>query len=814
MKKLICFITAFCLLSINTYAKDAPNTDLSESISGLFTNVKYNSIITNLNELEEKIKEDKLSKEETTKKIQDLQYAQITLLDYKKDLETDLKTVEKRIEILGPVPEGSAKETPVIEKTRKDFNKEQVDIKGKIATLDILLAKIDEIDTLISNIKNKALFANLFEKKEPLIYPAEFFHSGKLFINFFIDVLKSPLDWYESITKAKQEQIKEGLFPVLLIAFLSLWLGVSLRLFIMRHFGYKKDIENPRYGNKVIAAVFVAIAYGVIPAAIVGGFLFWNVTHRIVTSGFFGLIINSLMFYGLFVILAKAFARVVFAPYNERWRLVNVSTEKAKKITSALYFTVIMLGVMAFLEHIIIEAEYPADLKSFIGAMSSGIKAFCIILITKRLFLEDVPELSEDDEDYEQEAEQVSMAFKVTIALTVFAFAAFMLSIFGYPTLATFILDKFIITCLVIAGFLILRKAIKEILHRVLLLTFWSKTFKLRRKMIQKLDFWVFLVLEPIIIFLALFLILTIWGVSTKVLITLINKMLFGFMVGGVKISLISIVLGVLIFFLIVALFKVMKKRLMSNVLSRMDIDDGIKHSLESGFGFVGFILALLLSIVVMGGSLTNIALIAGALSFGIGLGLQNIVNNFVSGIVLLFERPVKIGDWVFVNGQEGIVKQVSIRATELETWEKSNIIIPNADILSNSLINLTHTDKIGRIDIKVGVAYGSNTQLVKDILLSVAENHKKIVKKPATFVVFTDFADSSLNFELKTYTSDVMNRLMIASEIRFEIDRLFRENGVEIPFPQRTLHLASLPPQLTTKAPKTPRVAKAKGKK
>ncbi len=792
MKKLLGIIlTLGILVSMPAFAQGTKAVDLPAHFSGSLSSIDYNKVTKSLNLIEDQAKKNSLSEEHIRQYVQDLRQSRVIIQDYKEELGISLKTAEKRIELLGSAPEGDAKEDPILAKTRQEFQKEQLDTKGKIATLDIMLAKIEEVDNLISNIKSQELFEGLLDRKEPLIYPAEFFHSGKLFVSFVIDVIKSPLDWYDNLDQPKKIKFKEGLFPVLLIIFLSLWIGVYLRLFIMRHFGYKRDIENPRYGNKVVAAIFVAIAYGVIPATIVGGFLFWNVTHRVITSGFFGLILNSLLFYGLFVILAKAFARVVFAPYNEKWRLINVSTEKAKKITSALYFTIVMVGVMAFLESIVIKAEYPADLISFIGAMSGGVKAFCIILITKRFFLEDVPVLPDDEDELGQE-EHVSMAFKVTIALTVFAFAAFMLSIFGYPSLATFILDKFIISCLIIGGFIILRTAIKEVLHRILLLTFWSKTFRLRRKMIQKLDFWLFLIVEPIIVFLALFVILTVWGVSTKMLLTLIHKLLFGFMIGGVKISLLSVVLGFASFFITVALFKMLRKKLMSNILSRMDIDDGIKHSLESGFGFVGFILALLLAIVVMGGSLTNIALIAGALSFGIGLGLQNIVNNFVSGIVLLFERPVKIGDWVFVNGQEGIVKQVSIRATELETWEKSNIIIPNADILSNSLVNLTHTDKIGRINIKVGVAYGSDTQRVKDILLQVADEHKKIVKKPATFVVFTDFADSSLNFELKTYTSDVMHRLTVASDLRFEIDRMFRENGIEIPFPQRTLHLAT----------------------
>lgn len=143
-------------------------------------------------------------------------------------------------------------------------------------------------------------------------------------------------------------------------------------------------------------------------------------------------------------------------------------------------------------------------------------------------------------------------------------------------------------------------------------------------------------------------------------------------------------------------------------------MDDGVRNSIMSLTGFVGFIFSGILAIAVMGGSLSSIAIIAGALSFGAGLGLQSIVSNLVAGLTILFERPIKVGDWVIIDGQEGIVKQINMRSTELETWSKSNIIIPNASILSKSVINMTYTDRLGRIEIKVGVDYNSDIELVK----------------------------------------------------------------------------------------------------
>ena len=218
-------------------------------------------------------------------------------------------------------------------------------------------------------------------------------------------------------------------------------------------------------------------------------------------------------------------------------------------------------------------------------------------------------------------------------------------------------------------------------------------------------------------------------------------------------------------------------------------MDEGIKHSLSSGIGFVGFIISILLAITVMGADLTNLAVIAGALSVGIGFGLQNIINNFVSGIIILFERPFKVGDWVILDNQEGTIKQINIRSTELETFNRTSVIIPNATLLSSSIMNLTHGNNWTRQAMKVGVAYGSDVKKVTEILLECAKNNKKVLKNPAPYVLFQDFGPSSLDFELRCYSSNIWNGWDIPSDLRYEINKRFVEEKIEIPFQQIVIH-------------------------
>jgi small-conductance mechanosensitive channel len=189
---------------------------------------------------------------------------------------------------------------------------------------------------------------------------------------------------------------------------------------------------------------------------------------------------------------------------------------------------------------------------------------------------------------------------------------------------------------------------------------------------------------------------------------------------------------------------------------------------------------------------LNSFALLAGALGVGIGFGLQNIVNNFISGLILIFERPIQIGDAVQVEELSGRVTHIGIRSSTIKTWDGAEVIVPNGNLISNKLINWTLSDQRRRIEIKVGVAYGTDVSLVMETLLECAKQNEKIIEYPAPSVLFEDFGDSSLNFELRCWTSDFASWIEIRSDLRVAIDNAFKEKNIEIPFPQRDLHLKS----------------------
>ena len=769
------------------------------AVNEISENLKYSEISAQLNKIDSQLKKENITSEALSEDVEYLRDLRMQLENSKKEIDGDIKFVEKKVEALGEAP-SDGNEIKIIAQKRKEFQQDLAEERARLSEAELLLTRIDEINLKIFNLRNQELWGNLLVSSEALIYPSIFASSGKMFLGLIADIVESPVPWYEKLSTDNKAKLKSNLLPVLLVVIFISFIGWWLRRFILRSVGYRPEIEHPRFGRKIFAAVMVWIAYGVIPTSIIGFLLVWIIHGKILATGFLGLVLSSLLYYSLYVIMYNAICRVIFTPYNERWRLINIPTDRAKRVVSALYISVTLVGVMAFLRHIVSVHNYPIELLTFLIAISAVIKAFCMVWILHRLLWENHPvpsdaELSEmeNDDEAEDETEDAdTFVVKVTLASMLAALGILGLSVFGYPYLALFITDRIVLSVVLVCVFMGLRKVIHEVLHRVLFLKFWFKTFRMRRRVIRKLDFWSSFLIDPALALSCFFIFLALWGVPSDILKGIIYKLLTGFTVGDIRISLLSIILGIVVFLVLIAIVKSLRQKIENGLLARMEIEEGTRHSLAAGFSSIGYVASALIAIVIMGGNLTSLALVAGALSVGIGLGLQNVVNNFVSGIILLFERPIKVGDWVIINGEEGRVKQINIRSTEIETFRRSSLIIPNADLLSNTVTNLTHGNNWSRQSVSVGVAYGTDTEKVRDILLECAANHKRVLRKPEPYVLFKDFGASSLDFELRCYTSDIWSGWTIPSDLRYEINKRFAEEGIEIPFNQLVVHSGS----------------------
>jgi potassium efflux system protein len=271
------------------------------------------------------------------------------------------------------------------------------------------------------------------------------------------------------------------------------------------------------------------------------------------------------------------------------------------------------------------------------------------------------------------------------------------------------------------------------------------------------------------------------------------RQALFGFEVAGVRISITAILMALLLFTLAYAAARLFQQWLDTHVLEGAGIEPGLRDSVRTGVGYLGIALAALLAVSYLGLDFSSLAIVAGALSVGIGFGLQSVVNNFVSGLILLAERPVKAGDWIVIGGHEGIVRKISVRSTEIETFDRANVIVPNSMLISETVKNWTLHNSTGRMPIPIGVHYDSDPEQVRDILMAAAREHPQVLSNPPPFVYFENFGQSSLDFILFVYLANVNRSFAVRTDLRIAILKAFRQHNIEIPYQQADVHIRHL---------------------
>jgi small-conductance mechanosensitive channel len=371
-------------------------------------------------------------------------------------------------------------------------------------------------------------------------------------------------------------------------------------------------------------------------------------------------------------------------------------------------------------------------------------------------------------------------------------FGGFMISnMAGYGFLAEHWFTAWIKTVALLLWGLIIRKAIWEWEqdHRALAVAGAGKqppgsAYHLRWSLIQ-------------IVWLLWLIVLVAGGVSTwdksGFLLPVIKRFIgHTFTIGSLELSINGVISAAIILFVTHVSVRVGRTIIREKVLDRKVMERGLKHSIMTITGYLGWAVGLVLALGTLGVNSTSLAVVFGALSIGIGFGLQTIFNNFISGLILLFERPIQVGDFVEVNGLWAEVKKINVRATVVQTFDNASVIIPNSELVSQQVTNWSFKDQRMRRNLEVGVAYGSDIEKVTSTLLEIAQEHRFVLKYPKPEVLFIDHADSALIFRLRVWLS-VDDYWGTASQIRTEIDRRFREQGIEIAFPQRDVHIRTI---------------------
>ncbi|MBY0516489.1 MAG: mechanosensitive ion channel [Bacteriovoracaceae bacterium] len=263
------------------------------------------------------------------------------------------------------------------------------------------------------------------------------------------------------------------------------------------------------------------------------------------------------------------------------------------------------------------------------------------------------------------------------------------------------------------------------------------------------------------------------------------------FQINGTKISIFSFVISISLFLITVKVARYIAKAT-NAALEKKEVDSGLRNSIEKFVRYIIITLGMLFSLDNLGISINSLAALSAVLMVGIGFGLQNITQNFISGIILLIERPVKVGDIIQVGETSGRIVDIHVRSTMIQTRDDVTIMVPNSKLLSEDVINDSYTGERIRQHVKVGVAYSSDVNKVMSLLVQAASMHPTVLQDPPPIAIFENFGESSLDFDLRFWSSDIWYMDRVASDIRVEIMSLFRAQNIEIPFPQRDLHIKS----------------------
>ena len=481
------------------------------------------------------------------------------------------------------------------------------------------------------------------------------------------------------------------------------------------------------------------------------------------------------------VIIGIAVIRSYLAPVQIENRILNVRNAAARQLFVLLMTLLLVTACLATLSFTSIALVFPFEISlglSLISAVAFVVFAVAALFIAER----DAMQLGAD----EQPGIRIS-ALRILKLLYWLVAAAVTVAVFmGYIALAEFLSQQAIFVLILFAA-----------THLVLaMIDYWQAYSsapnqsasvakpKLQAKVLGA-------GIAKLTTYMAMLVMLLIpWGYRTSDMVDTVRGAFFGFTVGGLTISVYTLFLATALFLVGYFITIGIRNWLQGRYFPTTNLDRGLTNSISTVVGYIGLLLAAILAITAAGFDLSNLAIVAGALSVGIGFGLQSVVGNFVSGLILLAERPIKAGDWVVTTGGEGTVKRISVRSTEIETFDRATIIVPNSTLISDPVTNWTHGTKMGRIILPIGVGYDSDPDQVRDILLECAKEHDLVLSHPAPIVYFMDFGASSLDFQLRCYLSDINNMIVVQSALRFSILRALREANIEIPFPQREISI------------------------
>jgi small-conductance mechanosensitive channel len=684
--------------------------------------------------------------------------------------------IRDQIDKLGPPPAKDAPpEAPAIAAERARLNVEAAALDGAIKSAELTWVRARQLILRITDMRHALFTRNLLERQSSPLLPdlwRRVAHEAPI-VGHRLRYLGN--DW---AGWAAQRQQGIG---ALLAAALLLYLVAK---YAIRRVTRRPPREPPpAFVERAVSAAWTAPTRAA-PVLLAGLLLYAGLdTFDLLYQPWDGLAAGLIK--GLLLCIAiGTLLSTVFAVHEPQWRLFDLSDRSARRICRLLQG---VAGVYA------LDIAFTEMTRSFFMPLAFTILqslisdlAYVALLVALLLtrFEPAPPRITERLSRHEPRW------LKIPLWLIVIGIVAGSLT--GYVALARFVAQQLVMTGIVVLITMLLYLAIRALTREPAtegnpLGAMLESRFGLDQPRRHQLARLTELSLGMVLAVCALPVLMLQWGFSGADIRDWFRSLFFGFEIGQFRISLARILIGLVLFTLLLLATRLFQRWLRDRMLQQPRMDPGIANSIDTVVGYTGIAVAALLAVSYAGFDITNLAIVAGALSVGIGFGLQSIVNNFVSGIILLIERPIKVGDWIVVGNEQGNVRRISVRATEIETFDRASLIVPNSELITGRVLNWTHRNLVGRVVLKVAVDYTADPEKVIKILERCADEHPLILKSPPPKASFDGFGASSLDFSLRFLLGDLNRSFDVQSDVRMIVLKALRAEGVNIPAARQT---------------------------
>lgn len=688
--------------------------------------------------------------------------------------EQRLRDVDERRKQLGDPPAaGAPPEDPAIVAERGRLNQRHVEIDAALKQARLLSLRGDDLADRITDKRRNLFTQQLLNRSSSALDPAFWVNVAGKVPETFGGVTWLLRSWWSFA----RDSGGYGRIAAALATILALLIGaVVLTRWVKSHVTVPA-MSGTRFAQAFLALITMLRTVITVPAVVAGVVFiidgFSLMPQRIME------ISNGLMTATVIASFGRAVGVGLFAPDEPGRRMLTMSDGTARLMAWHLTWAARILGAVIFinvvLRALVANVSLTVATSIFLAVVIAGLLCHFLFRIGR------------DSED----ADDVSGAHWLRGAGWLLIVGIAVSLVTGYVGLAAFLAGRFLVALGVI-GALYIGLVFTDSLFTDILTANTPRGrkvaafFGIKPRAIDLIGTLLSAVLRLLLIMMVLLPLLGPWGIFAADFLGVVREAAFGFRIGDVTISISNILSAAALLFIGILATRGAQRWLQTHFLPRTSLDPGLQNSVSAIFGYACIVGVLGLVLAAIGIDLQKITLVAGALSIGIGFGLQAVVSNFISGLILLAERPIRVGDIINVKGEEGQVRRIHVRATEIETADRASVIIPNSELITGVVKNWTHANTLSRVVVRIGVGYDSDVEKVREILLEVASAHQHLMTSPAPVVFLTSIADSAINFELSGVVRNISDGGGVKSDLYFAILKRFRAEKITIPNPMR----------------------------